>query len=113
MLPVPLTKHTHFFTCVITLASIVHLSHWAAVNTSIDEEPLKQSIRLALGALKSLANLWPCAKMANQQVKKVAQEISLSRKLANLGDFGLISTDDDFIRSLVMEGTINQESQLD
>jgi len=95
-----LTKHTHFFTCVVTLASIVHLSHWAAVSTSIDDEPLKQFIRLEMGALKTLATVWPCARKANQQVKKVAQEISLSRKWTNMGDFGLITTDDDFIRSL-------------
>ena len=32
-LPVPLVKHTHFFTCVITLASIVHLM-WIPAGAS-------------------------------------------------------------------------------
>jgi len=111
-LPVPLTKHTHFFTCVITLASIVHLSHWASINISIDDEPLKQFIRLEIGALKILAGLWPCARKANQQVKKVAQEISSSRKLADLRSLGLISTDDDFMRSLGIEDVIDQGAHI-
>ncbi|KAI1500432.1 N-terminal binuclear Zn cluster-containing/DNA binding domain-containing protein [Biscogniauxia marginata] len=46
---VPITSHTHFFTCVLTLSSIVHLSKWALYYVH-DEDDLRQQIRLNIGA---------------------------------------------------------------
>ncbi|KAI1127622.1 N-terminal binuclear Zn cluster-containing/DNA binding domain-containing protein [Nemania abortiva] len=77
---VPITSHTHFFTCVLTLSSIVHLSKWAAVYFIADEEDLRQQIRLNIGALNKLSSVWRAAATAGGQVKGVAQEIYRSRK---------------------------------
>ncbi|KAI0527726.1 hypothetical protein F5B22DRAFT_1458 [Xylaria bambusicola] len=77
---VPITSHTHFFTCVLTLSSIVHLSKWAAVYFIQDEEDLRQQIRLNIGALNKLSSVWRAAETAGGQVKGVAQEIYRSRK---------------------------------
>ncbi|KAI1175795.1 N-terminal binuclear Zn cluster-containing/DNA binding domain-containing protein [Nemania sp. FL0916] len=77
---VPITSHTHFFTCVLTLSSIVHLSKWAAVYFIEDEEDLRQQIRLNIGALNKLSTVWRAAATAGSQVKGVAQEIYRSRK---------------------------------
>ncbi|KAI1272038.1 hypothetical protein F5Y07DRAFT_322664 [Xylaria sp. FL0933] len=77
---VPITSHTHFFTCVLTLSSIVHLSKWAAVYFIEDEEDLRQQIRLNIGALNKLSAVWRAAETAGGQVKGVAQEIYRSRK---------------------------------
>src|SRR6187402_2511829 len=78
-LPVLLTKHTHFFTCVVTLASIVHLSCWSLL---LHDEDLKQQLRLNTGALKTLNQIWPSAGRAFGQVKSVAQEIFTAKKRA-------------------------------
>lgn len=78
-LPVPLIRHTHFFTCVVTLASIVHLSCWSVLLHDAD---LKQQLRLNTGALKTLWQVWPSAGQAFGQVKGVAQEIFKAKKEA-------------------------------
>lgn len=76
---VPLTRHTHFFTCVLTLSSIVHLSKWALYYLPDDDE-LRQQIQLNVGALNKLSGVWRAAATAGSQVKGVAQEIYRSRK---------------------------------
>ncbi|KAI1815976.1 N-terminal binuclear Zn cluster-containing/DNA binding domain-containing protein [Poronia punctata] len=76
---VPITSHTHFFTCVLTLSSIVHLSKWALYFIH-DEDDLRQQIRLNIGALNKLSGVWRAASTAGSQVKGVAQEIYRSRK---------------------------------
>lgn len=76
---VPLTQHTHFFTCVVTLSSIVHLSKWALYFID-DEEDLRQQIRLNIGALGKLSKVWKSAGTAWGQVKGVAQDIYREKK---------------------------------
>lgn len=88
-LPVPLHKHTHFFTCVITSSSIVHLSCWASLppipqsllpQLDSQDENLKQQIKLNSGALKVMGEVWPCAKRVMEQVRAVAGEVLKVRK---------------------------------
>ncbi|GAB1320198.1 hypothetical protein MFIFM68171_10408 [Madurella fahalii] len=76
---VPILHHTHFFTCVITLSSIVHLSKWAGYFID-DEDDLRQQIRLNIGALNKLSKVWKSASNAWAQVKGVAQEIYREKK---------------------------------
>ncbi|KAK4204396.1 hypothetical protein QBC40DRAFT_97865 [Triangularia verruculosa] len=76
---VPIIRHTHFFTCVVTLSSIVHLSKWALYFIE-DEEDLRQQIRLNIGALNKLSKVWKAANTAWGQVKGVAQEIYREKK---------------------------------
>ncbi|KIN03155.1 hypothetical protein OIDMADRAFT_40788 [Oidiodendron maius Zn] len=74
-LPGSLVKHTHFFTCAIALASIIHLSCWS-VSNSIDEgHDLEGLVRMSIGGLKAMANVWPSAQKVLSQVTRVAQEI--------------------------------------
>jgi len=107
-LPVPLIRHTHFFTCIVTLASIVHLSYWAALLPLSYDENLKQQIQLNSGALKSLAEAWPSATRVAKQVKGVAQEVFASRKLAASEGYWGTLTDDEMMRSMIEdEGIVN------
>lgn len=76
---VPIINHTHFFTCVITMSSIVHLSKWALYLID-DEEDLRQQIRLNIGGLNKLSKVWKAADCAWGQVKGVAQEIYRQKK---------------------------------
>lgn len=80
---VPLLGHTHFFTCVVTLSSIVHLSKWALYYIE-DEEDLRQQIRLNIGALNKLSKVWKAADTAWGQVKGVASEIYREKKAAQI-----------------------------
>lgn len=72
---VPLALHTPFFTCVITLSSVVHLSRWATCRVTDEDENLQQEIKLNIGALGELSGTWRAAGLAYQQVRSVAQDI--------------------------------------
>jgi hypothetical protein len=113
MLPVSLAKHTHFFTCVVTLASIVHLSCWSVLIPVYHDEDLKQQLRLNTGALKSLWQVWPSAGQAFGQVKGVAQEIYAAKKHAaqvSFSDWNF--TEEEVMRGMIEEQTIMEELQL-
>lgn len=111
-LPVPLAKHTHFFTCVITLASIVHLSCWAALLPLSQDDNLKQQIRLNTGALKTISEVWPSAARVGFQVKGVAQEVFASRKAAADDGFWSSFTNEEMMRSIVEDEEIISGFQL-
>ncbi|KUJ23015.1 uncharacterized protein LY89DRAFT_635115 [Mollisia scopiformis] len=111
-LPVPLVKHTHFFTCVVTLASIVHLSCWSVLMPGIHDDDLKQQLRLNTGALKSLWQIWPSAGKAFDQVKGVAREIYANKKHAAEVGFWSNLSDDEVMRSMIEDQTIMEELQL-
>ncbi|KAH8648284.1 hypothetical protein BGZ60DRAFT_509359 [Tricladium varicosporioides] len=104
-LPTPLIKHTHFFICGITLASVIHLSSWSGLPPMSYDDDLKQEIRMETGALKELSRVWSTARMVLAQLTIVARKIYISRKSpvdeALWQDF----IDEDIIRSLLEDGT--------
>lgn len=75
-----LLSHTHFFTCVLTVSSIVHLSRWASVSPTEDDEDVRQRIRTNMGALEKRAAVWPAARRANTQITAVAKQVYQARK---------------------------------
>ncbi|CAK7232946.1 hypothetical protein SCUCBS95973_008429 [Sporothrix curviconia] len=106
---VSLLSHTHFFTCVITLSSIVHLSKWALYYIQ-DEEDLRQQIRLNIGALNRLSEVWKAANTASGQVKGVAQEIYRAKKAQQINPaFWVGFTQDEMISSLSTDEGIMSE----
>ncbi|KAK3322408.1 hypothetical protein B0H66DRAFT_619997 [Apodospora peruviana] len=106
---VPLLSHTHFFTCVITLSSIVHLSKWALYFID-DEEDLRQQIRLNIGALNKLSKVWKAANTAWGQVKGVAQEIYREKKAAQISPaFWVGFTQEQMISSINADEGIMSE----
>jgi hypothetical protein len=111
-LPVPLARHTHFFTCVVTLASIVHLSCWSVLLPIIQDDDLKQQLRLNTGALKSLWQVWPSAGQAFGQVKGVAQEIFSAKKHAAEVGYWTNLSNDEVMRSMIADQSIMEELQL-
>lgn len=82
--PVPLAWHTPFFTCIVALASILHLNRWGTLGAGggagTDEMMLRQRIRLNIGALGELARVWGSAGSAREQVRGVAREIHLAKR---------------------------------
>jgi len=107
-LPTPLTKHTHFFTCVITLASIVHLSCWSALLPLSQDEDLRQQLALNTGALKTLWEVWPCAGRAWEQVSGVVKEIFNAKKAAVEAELW-----GNFVEDEAMGGSLEGESMID
>ena len=106
---VPLLSHTHFFTCVITMSSIVHLSKWALYFIQ-DEEDLRQQIRLNIGALNKLSAVWKAANTASGQVKGVAQEIYRAKKAQQINPaFWVGFTQEEMISSLNADEGIMSE----
>ncbi|KAI1213317.1 uncharacterized protein F4807DRAFT_470701 [Annulohypoxylon truncatum] len=107
---VPITSHTHFFTCVLTLSSIVHLSKWALEFLIQDEDDLRQQIRLNIGALNKLSNVWKAASNASGQVKGVAQEIYRAKRAQqNNPTFWVGFTQEEIISSMAADEGIMSE----
>ena len=80
-LPISLKKHTHFFTCAIALDSIVHLARWS-VSALVGEDDLRGHVRLSIGGLKAMGEVWSSAKRVLKQVTGVAQQVFLTRTSA-------------------------------
>lgn len=108
---VPLLSHTHFFTCVVTLSSIVHLSKWALSFIPHDDDDLRQQIRLNIGALNTLSEVWGAADRARGQVKGVAQEIYRGKKQQQLLNphYWTGYTQEEMLESIVADDTILSE----
>lgn len=76
-------RHSHFFACVVTLSSVVHFSRWALATeffaqpaaACTTDDDIRQCIKLNIGALRALAQVWPAASNACLQVQSVAREL--------------------------------------
>jgi hypothetical protein len=78
---VDLIAHTPFFVCVVTLSSIVHINRWGSfIHAGQDDSLLRQQISLNIGALNRLSQVWQSARVAKEQVRSVAKEISQARR---------------------------------
>lgn len=77
---VSLLKHTHFFAYMVTLSSTIHLSRWSLAFVAQDDDDLRQSMRLNIGALLKYAVMWPMAQHMGGQVKHVAKGIYTIKK---------------------------------
>ncbi|RDA82886.1 hypothetical protein CP532_4352 [Ophiocordyceps camponoti-leonardi (nom. inval.)] len=107
---VPLVRHTHFFTCVVTLSSIVHLSRWALFFIPHNDDDLRQQIRLNIGALNQLAGVWAAADRARGQVKAVAQEIYQAKKQQRVNSAAWVGlTQEDMMNTFATDDSIIQE----
>jgi hypothetical protein len=94
-LPTPLIRHTPFLTCVITMAAIVHLSACSFILYGDQGTLAKERIRLSIGALKTLDEVWPVAGQVLNQVKGVAREVfALQPTNATQHPMGYISEND-------------------
>ncbi|KAI9711429.1 MAG: hypothetical protein M1812_007174 [Candelaria pacifica] len=108
-LPTPLTHHSHFFTCVVTLAAIVYLSQWSSTTLHVAEnEIVKKRLQLAIGALNAMSEVWPIAGMARGQVKSVAQELFAAKETVPANPLFGILTDDEMLRSIMNEEMIDE-----
>ncbi|KAK7737784.1 hypothetical protein SLS53_006404 [Cytospora paraplurivora] len=106
--PVPLNHHTHFFTCVITMSAIVQLSKWALYF--MQDEDQRQQIRLSIGALSKLSDVWKAAGTAAGQVKGVAQEIYRAKKAAQVNPaFWVAFTQEEMMSNLNADEGIMSE----
>lgn len=81
----PLRSHTPFFTCAVVLASVVHLNQWVAVLSG-DDEALREKVRLSIGALSVMSEVWRTAAVARGQVRGVAREIYEAKRKHGEGD---------------------------
>lgn len=83
LLPCPLNKHSPFFSCITTMASVVFLSYWSLCAVDGSDTAIREQIRLSLGTLRTLSEIWPIAGRVYGQVKMVAQELYAARKTIN------------------------------
>lgn len=96
----------------MTLASIVHLSCWSVLYPLLNDDDLKQQLKLNTGALKTLWQVWPSAGRAFGQVKGVASEIWQRKKeVVERGWWGEVG-EEVFIRNMHEEQGYLEELQL-
>ncbi|KOS19453.1 Maltose fermentation regulatory protein MAL33 [Escovopsis weberi] len=104
---VDLTAHTHFFTCCVTLSSIVHLNTWALFFVPHDDDNLRQQLSLNIGALHKLSQVWGAASRARGQVQGVAQEIyQIKKQQQRDPDYWLGFTEEQAMSSLATDDEI-------
>ncbi|MCJ1468811.1 hypothetical protein MMC07_007441 [Pseudocyphellaria aurata] len=82
-LPFPLSRHTPFFTCTVTISAIIHLAAYSVSAYDDGGAALRERIQLSTGALKVLSAVWPIAGAILLQVKEVAREIFIFVPQAN------------------------------
>jgi hypothetical protein len=104
-LPCPLIKHSPFFTCVITLGAIVHLSACSWLLHGDEGFLAKERIRLGVGALKTLEEVWSVAGCVLMQVKGVAREV-FSLQVPEGGERTGIITEEEVYRYIDDERTL-------
>ncbi|KAJ4190532.1 hypothetical protein NW759_016731 [Fusarium solani] len=109
---VPLLSHTHFFAWVVTLASLVHLSKWALYFIPHDDDDLRQQIRLSIGALYKLSQVWASADHASSPLKGVAQEVYRVKKQQQVTpQYWLGLTQDEVMKSMAAKDSIRSETE--
>lgn len=107
---VPLLSHTGFFTCVVSLSSIVHLSKWALFFVQHDDDNLRQQIRLNIGALANLSQVWDSADRAVGLVRSVAQDIYRIKKQQQLlPQYWLGLTQQEMMDSIATDDSVINE----
>ncbi|KAI5459844.1 hypothetical protein BGZ63DRAFT_360444 [Mariannaea sp. PMI_226] len=107
---VPLLSHSHFFACVLTLSSIVHISRWALLFVPHNDDNLRQQIRLNIGALGELSRVWPAAARAAGEVKGVAQEVyRVKKQQQSTPQYWLGLSQEDVINSIATDESIIAE----
>ncbi|KAJ4345129.1 hypothetical protein N0V95_005901 [Ascochyta clinopodiicola] len=102
-LPGQLLHHTPFFTCVVVMASVVHLSYWSFLVPDGQDDIVKQSIRLDVGTLQQYSNTWPIANVVLGQVRGVAHTLFNSKKAMSIHLWSNIAQG-DVIRDVIEEG---------
>ncbi|KAF2820331.1 hypothetical protein CC86DRAFT_374503 [Ophiobolus disseminans] len=102
-IPGPLLHHTPFFTCVVVMASVVHLSYWSFLVPDGQDDIIKQSIRLDVGTLQQYSNTWPIAHVVLGQVRGVAHTLFNSKKAMSIHLWSNIAQG-DMIRNVIEEG---------
>ncbi|KAH8723259.1 hypothetical protein GQ44DRAFT_710863 [Phaeosphaeriaceae sp. PMI808] len=102
-IPGQLLHHTPFFTCVVVMASVVHLSYWSFLVPDGQDDVIKQSIRLDVGTLQQYSNTWPIASVVLGQVRGVAHTLFNSKKAMSIHLWSNIDSR-DVIRNVIEEG---------
>ena len=74
-LPCPMIKHTPFFTCMITLGAVVHLSAHVITKSQEQKSIFKDRLALGVGALKAVREVWAVADSVMLRIKGAAREI--------------------------------------
>ncbi|KAM5380086.1 hypothetical protein ACJZ2D_003733 [Fusarium nematophilum] len=110
---VSLLSHTHFFAYMVTLSSTIHLSNWSLAFVPQNDDHLRQSIRLNLGALIKYSEIWPAAQHLGMQVKAIAQQVYWMKKDQQLPppQWGGLATQEEVTSSTVASESIPSEGE--
>lgn len=79
-LPGQVIKHTPMFTCMVTLAAVVHLSAYVITRNTELRIVIKERLTLSIGALKTVREIWQVADSVLQRVRMAAREIMTLKK---------------------------------
>ena len=74
-LPVRVAVHTPFTICIIATTTIGHLAACKYVFKDEQLRVARERVRVAMGAMETLAEVWPRGKKVVREVKTVAREL--------------------------------------
>lgn len=71
----PLANHTPCFSCSIASSATVQMPAFMLEDDTGEAQALKERLRLSLGALKSISEVWPLAGLVNRQLAEFARSM--------------------------------------
>lgn len=78
--PCTVICHSPFYTCVVALASTVHLPAYAQTDARNIRESIKERLKLTTNALLRISENWPIAKTVEAQVLETVREVISCRR---------------------------------
>ncbi|KAF5610559.1 c6 zinc finger [Fusarium subglutinans] len=106
---VSLLSHSHFFSYVVTMSSIIHLHRWA-IFTPDAENNLRQVLRLNIGALSRMSLVWSASERESSSVKSMARSIYQVKKQHRvLPQFWISMTHDEAMDKIAADDAMIHE----
>ncbi|KAF5633057.1 hypothetical protein F52700_6158 [Fusarium sp. NRRL 52700] len=106
---VSLLSHSHFFSYVVTMSSIIHLNRWA-IFTPDTENNLRQVLRLNIGALSRMSLVWSASERESSSVKRMARSIYQVKKQHRiLPQFWISMTHDEAMEKIAADDAMIHE----
>ena len=84
-----LVNHTPFFICAVAMQAIIHLGMYCMPQWSSQQALAEQQIKMSIGALKKLSQVWQMAEIVRQDVKSVARGLLDTAQSSHSSDTGM------------------------
>lgn len=99
-----LLNHTPFLICGLAMQAIVHLGMYRLPQSTSQHALAEQQIKMSIGALRKMSQVWPMAEIVRQDVKNVARAL-----LDTTRGFGFANADAASAKPAIVQPAPEQE----